>query len=85
MSAVRLCRDCKHIEGGERCKAPQNSEDRAPDFVNGIGQATRLVGSGLRLSITGQLQAYTSLYVLGVVVAVGVTFVLSGALDRLVP
>ena len=54
-------------------------------IVNGIGQATRLVGSGLRLSITGQLQAYTSLYVLGVVVAVGVTFVLSGALDRLVP
>ena len=54
--------------------------------VNGVGMATRLVGLGLRQAMTGQLQAYTSLYVLGVVVAVGALFVLSGgALDRLVP
>ena len=55
-------------------------------IVNGIGQATRLVGSGLRLTITGQQQAYSSLYVLGVVVAVGALFVLSGGiLERLAP
>ena len=54
--------------------------------VNGVGSGTRLVGSGLRRTITGQLQAYTSLYVLGVVVAIGAIFVLSGGLlDRLAP
>ena len=55
-------------------------------IVNGIGQTTRLVGLGLRQTITGQLQAYTSLYVLGVVVAIGAIFVLSGGvLERLMP
>ncbi|MGE3855943.1 MAG: NADH-quinone oxidoreductase subunit L [Dehalococcoidia bacterium] len=54
--------------------------------VNGIGIAARLVGTGLRQSVTGQLQAYTSLYVLGVVVAVGAVLVLSGGLlERLAP
>ncbi|MDA0301413.1 MAG: NADH-quinone oxidoreductase subunit L [Chloroflexi bacterium] len=54
--------------------------------VNGIGSATRLVGAGLRQSITGQLQAYTSLYVIGVVVALGALLVLSGGLlERLAP
>ncbi len=55
-------------------------------IVNGVGFATRLVGLGLGKAMTGQLQAYTSLYVLGVVVAAGAIFVLSGgALERLVP
>jgi NADH-quinone oxidoreductase subunit L len=55
-------------------------------IVNGIGQATRFAGSILRLTITGQQQAYSSLYVLGVVVAVGAVFVLSGGLlERLAP
>jgi NADH-quinone oxidoreductase subunit L len=43
--------------------------------VNGVGLATRKVGDGLRRVETGQLQAYTSLYVLGVVVAVVAVFV----------
>ncbi len=55
-------------------------------IVNGVGLATRLVGLGVRQAMTGQLQAYTSMYVLGVVVAIGAIFVLSGgALERLVP
>ena len=55
-------------------------------IVNGVGMATRLVGLGISRAMTGQLQAYTSLYVLGVIVAVGAIFVLSGgALNRLVP
>ena len=43
---MKLCRDCKHLEGGEQCKAPANYEDRAPDFVNGIGQARRIIWYG---------------------------------------
>ena len=43
---MKLCRDCKHLEGGERCKAPANLEDRAPDFVNGAGQAKRIIWYG---------------------------------------
>ena len=45
MSAIKLCRDCKHLDG-DNCKAPQNSEDRAPDFVNGIGKAKRIIWYG---------------------------------------
>jgi NADH:ubiquinone oxidoreductase subunit 5 (subunit L)/multisubunit Na+/H+ antiporter MnhA subunit len=55
-------------------------------IVNGVGLATRFAGSALRLSITGQLQAYTSLYVLGVVIALGALLVLSGGLlERVAP
>ena len=55
-------------------------------IVNGVGLLTRLVGSGLRLSITGQLQAYTSLFMLGLVAALGAVAVLSGGLlERLAP
>jgi len=55
-------------------------------IVNGVGSVTRLVGSGLRQSITGQLQAYTSLYMLGLVVAIGALLVLSGGLlERMAP
>ena len=54
--------------------------------VNGIGLATRFAGGILRISITGQLQAYTSVYLLGVLVAIGAIFVLSGGLlERLAP
>jgi NADH-quinone oxidoreductase subunit L len=43
--------------------------------VNGVGKATRRAGDVLRRFETGQVQAYTSLYVLGVVVAVVAIFV----------
>ena len=32
---MKLCRDCKHLNG-ERCMAPANFEEAAPDFVNGV-------------------------------------------------
>ncbi|MPZ98808.1 MAG: NADH-quinone oxidoreductase subunit L [Dehalococcoidia bacterium] len=46
--------------------------------VNGVGMATRTLGDGLRRVQTGQMQAYTSLYLVGVVVAVVVLFAVSG-------
>jgi NADH-quinone oxidoreductase subunit L len=49
-------------------------------IVNGIGFATRLVGDGLRRSQTGQLQAASSMYIVGLVLAVGTLFALSGGL-----
>ena len=60
-------------------------------LVNGAAFATRLVGGGLRRSQTGQMQAATSMYVVGLVVALGTLFALSGGLlarvglDRLGP
>ncbi len=54
--------------------------------VNMAGLATKIAGDVLRRSETGQLQAYTSVYVLGVVGAAGALLVLAGGLlDRLVP
>ena len=47
-------------------------------IVNGVGRATRLGGDVARRAHAGQLQAYTSLLVAGVVVAVAAIFVLSG-------
>ena len=46
--------------------------------VDGVGRATRLAGDGLRRAEAGQLQAYTSLFFVGVVLAVGALFVISG-------
>lgn len=46
--------------------------------VNGIGLAARQIGDMARRLETGQLQAYTSMSMLGVVVAIAVIFVLSG-------
>ena len=42
---MKLCRDCKHL-AGERCIAPANFEVCAPNFVNGIGQARRIIWYG---------------------------------------
>jgi NADH-quinone oxidoreductase subunit L len=47
-------------------------------IVNGIAFAARQVGDGLRRLETGQLQAYTSMSALGVVIAIVAIFVLSG-------
>ena len=47
-------------------------------IVNGVALAARQVGDGLRRLETGQLQAYTSMSMLGVVVAVIAIFVVSG-------
>jgi hypothetical protein len=47
-------------------------------LVNGVARATRLAGDALRRAEAGQLQAYTSLFFIGVVLAVGAIFVLSG-------
>ena len=46
--------------------------------VNGVGRGTRLAGDALRRVETGQLQAYSSLLLLGVIVAAGAIFVISG-------
>ena len=46
--------------------------------VNGVGRGTRLAGDALRRVEAGQLQAYTSLLLLGAIVAAGAIFVLSG-------
>ena len=48
--------------------------------VNGAGRATRLAGDALRRAETGQLQAYTSLFFAGVLVAAAVMFAISGNL-----
>jgi NADH-quinone oxidoreductase subunit L len=47
-------------------------------IVNGVALAARQIGDGVRRLETGQLQAYTSMSMLGVVIAVAVIFVLSG-------
>ncbi len=54
--------------------------------VNGVATVTRIVGDVFRRSETGQLQAYTSVYVVGVVFAAGALFVFAGGLlDRVMP
>ncbi|MEX2372965.1 MAG: hypothetical protein WD800_04120, partial [Dehalococcoidia bacterium] len=54
--------------------------------VNGVATATRFAGDVLRRSETGQLQAYTSVYVVGLVLAGGAVLVLGGGLiDRVMP
>lgn len=54
--------------------------------VNGVAGLTRLAGDVLRRSETGQLQAYTSVYVLGVVFGAGALFLFAGGLlDRVMP
>lgn len=54
--------------------------------VNMVGTITKLVGDILRRSETGQVQSYTSVYILGVVGAGGALLVLAGGLlDRLMP
>ncbi|MDA0270949.1 MAG: NADH-quinone oxidoreductase subunit L [Chloroflexi bacterium] len=54
--------------------------------VNMVGTVTQFTGSILRRTITGQVQSYTSIFILGVVGAAGALLVLSGGLlDRLVP
>ncbi len=47
-------------------------------IVNGAAAAARLGGDALRRSETGQLQAYSSIYFVGLIVAVVVIFVVSG-------
>ncbi len=44
-------------------------------IVNGIGTATRLAGDGLRRAEAGYVQAYTSLFFIGIVIAVVVVAV----------
>ena len=39
MSAIKLCRDCRHLRDGN-CTHPVNFHDAEPDFVNG-GQLSR--------------------------------------------
>ncbi|MCK9485446.1 MAG: NADH-quinone oxidoreductase subunit L [Dehalococcoidia bacterium] len=54
--------------------------------VNGAARATRVVGDVFRRTETGQLQAYTSVYVLGVVFGAGALFLFAGGLlDRVMP
>ncbi|MQC25465.1 MAG: NADH-quinone oxidoreductase subunit L [Chloroflexi bacterium] len=54
--------------------------------VNGAARVMRLAGDIFRRTQTGQLQAYTSVFVLGVVAAAGALFVLGGGLlDRVMP
>ena len=54
--------------------------------VNGVATVTRIAGDVFRRSETGQLQAYTSAYIVGVVFAAGALFVLAGGLlDRVMP
>ena len=51
--------------------------------ANGVGRATSLAGDTVRRTETGQLQAYSSVFFLGVILVVGAIFVLSGdVLDR---
>ena len=53
-------------------------------IVNGVGRGTRLAGDALRRAEAGQLQAYTSLFLFGVIVAVGAIFATSaGQWERL--
>ena len=51
--------------------------------ANGVGRATSLAGDTVRRTETGKLQAYSSVFFLGVILVVGAIFVLSGdVLDR---
>jgi len=54
--------------------------------VNGTATATRMAGDVFRRSETGQLQAYTSVFMVGVVVSAGALFLFAGGLlDRVMP
>jgi NADH-quinone oxidoreductase subunit L len=54
--------------------------------VNGAAWATRMGGNMLRRSQTGQLQAYTSVFIVGAIAVAGAMLLISGnLLDRLVP
>jgi len=54
--------------------------------VNGTATATRMAGDIFRRSETGQLQAYTSVFMVGVVVSAGALFLFAGGLlDRVMP
>jgi NADH-quinone oxidoreductase subunit L len=54
--------------------------------VNGVATATRLAGDVFRRSETGQLQAYTSVFMVGVVVSAGALFLFAGGLlERVMP
>ncbi len=54
--------------------------------VNGAGRVTALMGEAVRRSQTGQLQALTSVYIVGVVIAAGIMILVGGnVIDRLVP
>ncbi|MCK9494260.1 MAG: NADH-quinone oxidoreductase subunit L [Dehalococcoidia bacterium] len=54
--------------------------------VNGVARVTKIAGDVFRRTETGQLQAYTSVYVVGVVFAAGALFVFAGGLlDRVMP
>jgi hypothetical protein len=52
--------------------------------VNGVAFATRQAGDGLRRAQSGQLQAYSSLFLLGVIASAVVVIGLgAGQFDRL--
>lgn len=54
--------------------------------VNGVGTAARIAGDVFRRSETGQLQAYTSALMVGVVFSAGALFLLAGGLlERVMP
>jgi NADH-quinone oxidoreductase subunit L len=54
--------------------------------VNGAATVTRLAGDVLRRSETGQLQAYTSVFIVGTVAAAGALLLFAGGLlDRVMP
>ncbi len=54
--------------------------------VNGAATATRFAGDVFRRSETGQLQAYTSVFMVGVVVSAGALFLFAGGLlERVMP
>lgn len=46
--------------------------------VNGVGSGTKLLGEALRRTETGQLQSYTSFYMVGIVAIAGGFLILSG-------
>ena len=47
--------------------------------VNGVGRGVRIGGDVMRRAETGQLQAYTALFLAGLLVAAGAVLVLSGS------
>ena len=61
------------------CRLAQLFDTYVVDMaVNTVGTATRMSGDMLRRVETGQVQAYTSLFFMGVIVIVGALFVLTG-------
>jgi len=61
------------------CRVAQFVDTYVVDMaVNTAGSATRMGGDMLRRVETGQVQAYTSIFFLGVIVVVGALFVLTG-------